>query len=1011
MKFSFTCARRALLFCALLGCATAIAPPQARAQGQSATPLYKDAKAPLEARVNDLLGRLTLDEKISLLSGTGFATPAIPRLGVPPLEMADAGQGVRGGDKPTQGPATAFPSGVAMASTWNPELIGEVGRAIGVEARNKGGGAQVLLGPAVNIHRTPLGGRNGEYFSEDPFLSARLGVGYIRGMQSSGTAACVKHYIANNQETNRFDVNAVVGERALREIYMPSFKAAVQQGGVWTLMTSYNKINGPYASANWYLDTQVLKNQWGFDGLVMSDWGGVHAVASTLNAGNDLEMPGGQYLKPANVKAALADGDLSPQLIEASARRVIRTIARVGLLDGPIVTDAAQVNSDAHRALAQRVAEQSLILLKNDKSVLPFNRAQIKTLAVIGPRAKTWQLGANGSPTVTPLRSTSAFDGIAQSAGAGVKINYAVGINSLGIGGAAAPVPASALRPEAGGAGAGTPGLRGEYFGNVNLEGTPNLTRADAGLNFDWSSQAPGAGVARTDFSARWTGTLTSPVSGWVTLALVADDGVRLFVDGKQLIDHWVPTALNTQTATLNMVAGRAYDIRIEYYQGGGDAALRFNWILPGDRVVDPLAEAVAAARACDAAVVLVGAGNEGEGQDRATMNLSDEQNELIRAVRRANPRTVVVLNNGTPVTMTPWIADVPALIEAWFPGQEGGAALGRVLFGDVNPSGHLSDTLAAKRTDYSDLPNYPGTDLTEKYDEGIYVGYRHFDKAGIAPLFPFGHGLSYTTFGYSDLKMSPTLSPDGTVSGSLRVTNTGQVAGAEVVQLYVHDMAPKIDRAPRELKGFARVELGPGQSETVNFRLDARALSYCDVPGQQWKANAGAYEVEIGASSRDLRLKAPLRLSADWTEAIPGMGAVSPYAPRPSLSTGKSATASSVTGAAAPKLAFDLDEGTRWESQHGADPQWLAVDLGQSTEIARVKIRWENAYASAYRLDVSDDGQNWRTVYQTQNGDGGVDNVKFAPTQARYVRMWGVKRATEFGYSIYGMDVYGSGE
>ena len=1010
MKFSALTLRRAALFCALSGTLLTVAPPVARAQ---TAPLYQNAQAPLEARVQDLMGRLTPDEKISLMSGTGFATPAIARLGVPPLEMADAGQGVRGGDKPTLGPATAFPAGVAMASTWNPELIGQLARAIGEEARNKGGGIQVMLGPAVNIHRTPLGGRNGEYFSEDPFLSSRLAVGYIRGMQSTGVAACVKHYIANNQETDRFEYNAIVGERALREIYMPSFKAAVQEGGVWTLMTSYNKINGDYASANWYLDTQVLKKGWGFDGLVMSDWGGVHQTSGTINAGNDLEMPGGQYLAPPNVKAALVAGDIAQSSIDEAARRVLRTIVRVGLLDGPRQTDASVVNSDAHRQLAQRVAEQSLVLLKNQNAVLPFDRTRVKSVAVIGPRAKSWQVGAQGSPGVTPLRSTSALEGITRSAGAGVQIGYALGINPPGVGDSI-PVPATALRPsaQAGGAGAGETGLKAEYFNNDNLGGAPVVTRTENALNFNWNEQGPGGGIDRGKFSARWTGTLTAPVSGPVTLVLAADDGVRLWVDGKQVIDHWVPTQLNAQRATVEMVAGRAYDIRIEYYQGGGAAEFYFNWELPGTKVADPINDAAELARQSDVAVVLVGAGNEGEGGDRETMDISDEQNQLINAVVRANPRTVVVLNNGTPINMKPWINAAPAVIEAWFPGQEGGAALGRVLWGEVNPSGHLPDTLATNRADYPEPApfQYPGVNRVTRYDEGIYVGYRHFDKAGIAPLFPFGHGLSYTTFKYSALKVAPTLAPGGVAAGSLRVTNTGKVAGAEVVQLYVHDVAPKIDRAPRELKGFARIELAPGETKTVNFRLDARDFAFCDVPGQQWKANAGNYQIQIGASSRDLRLQAPLRLTANWTEPIPGMGTPSPYAPQPSLSTGKTATASSETAGNLASYASDLDIGTRWESSH-SDPQWIAIDLGQSREIARVKIRWENAYASAYRLETSEDGQNWKTVYQTQNGKGGVDNLKFAPTKARYVRMWGTERATEFGYSIYGMDVYGPGE
>lgn len=828
------------------------------------TPVYQDPKLPLEARVNDLFGRMTQDEKLGFLTGTGFTTQPIPRLGVPAMGMADAGQGVRGGTEGTQGPATAFPSGVAMASTWDPFLVGQIGRAIGVEAQNKGEGAHVLLGPAINIHRSPLGGRNGEYFSEDPFLAARLTVGYVRGMQSSGCASCLKHYACNNEEVDRGDVDVHVGERALREIYLPAFEAGVEEGHAWTLMSSYNKINGFHATANHYLLTDVLKNGWGFDGLVMSDWGAVHETAGVINAGNDLEMPGGDFLKRSNVAAALAKGEITQKSIDDSVRRILRTVLRVGLLDGPRTPDHSLVNSPANQRLALGAAEAGITLLKNDHNILPLNEKRIKSIAIIGPAAINFQVDAAGSPGVQPFHVVTPLDGIKARAGNGITINYAAG-NSAG----GDPVPASALAPPT--TAEGLHGLRGEYFTNENLQGPPALTRVDPQINFHWAG-SPGNGMAHTHFSARWTGAIVPPTTGRYVFSIDSDDGCRMFLNGKTLIDDWHPKAAGTpDVASADLVAGQRYDLRIEYFQGMGEASIRFGWMPQGQKMYAP---AVDAAAKSDVAIVFVTtSGTEGEGQDRPSMALPRSQNELINAVAAANKNTIVVLNNGTPVLMTDWLKNVPGLVEMWFPGQEGGTAIASILFGDVNPSGKLPDTLAAAREDYPDYGHFPGTNGHVDYVEGIYIGYRHFDKRNIAPLFPFGYGLSYTTFRYSGLKLSGAeLAPGGALRASVNITNAGSREGAEVAELYIHDPKPAIDKPVRELKGFAKVDLKPGETKTVVFNVTPRALAYCDVAGKQWRADAGPYEVQIGASSRDIRLHGDFRLTGTFTQPIPGM-------------------------------------------------------------------------------------------------------------------------------------------
>ena len=819
---------------------------------------YKNKNAPLEERVADLLGKLTPDEKLLLLSGTGFTTQPIKRLGVPAMSMVDAGQGVRGGGGGTTGPATAFPSGVAMASSWDIDLLKRIGKAIGEEARNKGPGSEVLLGPAVNIHRSPLGGRNGEYFSEDPHLAARLGVAYIQGMQSTGTAACLKHYACNNEEQDRDFVDVNVGERALREIYLPAFEAGVKDGKAWTVMSSYNQVNGKHSSANPYLLIDVLKKGWGFDGLVMSDWGGVHETA-VAQAGNDLEMPGRNLATPPKLKAALASGALTQAAVDESAKRILRTVIRTGLLDGPMHPNAGMVNSKEHQQLAYEAATKGIILLKNEGGILPLDRKTIRTIAVIGESAKNFQVGALGSPEVRPLNPpVQIVDAIVKAAGPGLTVNYAAGAAG-GI-----PLPASAVTAP----GTSTHGFQAEYFDGVDLAGTPIFKRVENQIQLN-TKNSPAPGVPTQNYSVRWTAKLTAPDTGTYSIAFSGDDGYRVFLDNKEIISSWKAGRISTISGLVDLKAGQIYDLRAEFFQAKGDAIAKLDWTPPSST---PYADAVAAAKKSQVAVVCVSTHRgEGEGNDRGSLILPADQDMLVRSVAAANKNTIVVINNGTPVSMKAWIDTVPAIVETWFPGQEGGLALAAVLFGDVNPSGKLPDTLAVNREDYPDNGNFPGKDGHVNYAEGIYVGYRHFDKRGIAPLFPFGHGLSYTTFDYKNLKLSqPELKPDGSVQVSVDVTNTGKREGAEVVQLYVHDDKPQIDKPVRELKGFSKIDLKPGETKTATFTLTPRDLAYFDVPGKQWKADAGTYDIEIGASSRDIRQKAPLALGEVFTEKVP---------------------------------------------------------------------------------------------------------------------------------------------
>ncbi len=822
------------------------------AQEQS---VYTDPHAPLEKRVEDLFGRLTDDEKLKMLGGTGFTTQPIERLGVPAMGMVDAGQGVRGGNGGTQGPATAFPAGVTMASTWDTNLIGRVGEAIGVEAHNKGTGAQVLLGPAVNIHRSPLGGRNGEYMSEDPYLAARLGVSYIEGMQATGVSACIKHYACNNQEEDRNGVNAKVSERALREIYLPAFEAGVTEAKVWCVMSSYNLVNGYHSSANHYLLTDVLKNDWGFDGTVMSDWGGVHQT-DVVQAGNDLEMPDAKNMTVAKLQTALANHSVTQAAVDDSVRRILRTVIRVGVLDGPQTQDHSKVNSREHSELAYEVAAKGIVLLKNEHNVLPLDAKKIRSIALIGEPGRKLQVGALGSPRVRPEKTTELIDGLKNRAGDKVQIRYVRGFSDGDV------LPASAVTlPND----LSTHGFHAEYFRNATLTGAPALVRTDNEIHLE-DNGAPAPGISRGIFSVRWTANLSVTASGPYVLAFTGNDGFRVFVDDKIVIDRW-DKGTTTRTNEVQLETGKTYALRVDYFQDGGGYEARLAWKRGGK---PSYADSIEAAKASDAAIVCVSTmGSEGEGNDRPSMDLPNEQAALIRAVAAVNRHTIVVLNNGTPVTMSDWLKSVPGVIEAWFPGQEGGAAIADILFGNVNPSGKLPDTLATKRSDYPDFENFPGKNHEENYAEDIYVGYRHFDKANVEPLFPFGHGLSYTTFKYSKLSLSAAaMEPDGSVTVRVDVTNTGKRAGEEIAQLYVHDLKPVIDRPVRELKGFVKVALQPGETKTIQFTIKPRDLAYFDVQGPQWKANAGDYEIQVGGSSRDIRVKKSVRLSADFLKS-----------------------------------------------------------------------------------------------------------------------------------------------
>jgi beta-glucosidase len=689
---------------------------------------------------------MTPVEKAMMLGGSGWMeTQPNARLGIPAIKMADGPLGVRNWTGPSARTnaepvlTTSFPSGIAIGASWDVALAQRQGQALAQEV--KALGRDMILGPTVNINRQPLWGRNFEGYGEDPYLTSRLGVAFIKGVQSEKVIPSVKHFAANNQEFERHRIDEKIDVRALHEIYFPAFQAAVQEAGVWAVMSAYNKVNGQWCAENPFLLTETLQKRWGFQGFVISDWGSTYSTAPTVAAGMNLEMPGGEamrkwmttadfkdagngagWLTREKVLAAVAAGQLKEEAVDDSVRRMLRVMFSAGLFD-TTRTGGGEIDTAEQKAVARLAATESIVLLKNEGGALPLGSPKIRSVAVIGPSAAIPRTGGGGSSLVRPRYSVTALDGIKQAAGAQVKVDYALGVT-----------------------------MQGEDPVNETPEARARL-RSDA----------------------------------------------------------------------------------------------------------------VELARKADAAIVVVGNSFklESENFDRPFMDLPAGQDDLIEAVAAANKNTIVVIVAGSPVTMTKWIGRIPAVVAAWYGGQEAGHAIGDILFGAQNPSGKLPVTFPKRWPDSPAYGNYPGENLHVAYAEGIYVGYRGFDKRDVEPLFPFGHGLSYTTFDYSGLKISPAKVAAGKqVEVTIEVRNSGSRAGAEVVQLYVHDVKSSVDRPLKELKGFQRVMLNPGEARNLSFTLDKSAMSFFSTAKDDWVAEPGAFEVWIGASSRDIRLKGTFELA-----------------------------------------------------------------------------------------------------------------------------------------------------
>jgi beta-glucosidase len=812
----------------------------------------------IEAKAHALLAKLTLEQKIKLIGGVDdMFTNEEPAIGLPRLKMSDASVGVR-----TWGPTTAYAGGAALAATWDRGFARELGVALGKDARARG--VNFLLGPGVNISRSPVSGRNFEYLSEDPYLNGALVVPWIEGVQSEGVSATVKHYAVNNQEYDRHNVDVTVDERTLRELYLPAFEAAVVKGRVDAVMDSYNLINGQHATQNEFLNLKVLKGDWGFQGVLMSDWEATYDGVAAANNGLDLEMPSPRFMNDKVLVPAVKSGAVKESTIDDKVLRILRVALRYQWLDRPQLDLAASTYADANRAVALKGALESITLLRNEGHILPLNPAKVKTIAVIGPDAWPAITGGGGSSQAQAFEPVSIVGGIAHLLGPDVRVLYTRGLPEMG-----------ELFERTHWDGAVQVGT----YPSKDCTGTPTTTEEHAISNYknEWWGAAD-----KSPRSLRYTAHFKAGAAGKYLLLAAASGGDRytILVDGKKQIEQTEVEGQHPEFTTVDLAAGQRVEVVADYlpsFQGNRfGLALAVEASLLSDEVKK-------FAAAADVAVVSVGfdASSESEGLDR-TFTLPWGQDQLIEAVAAANPRTIVTLTAGGAVDTHRWLGKVPALVHTWYPGQEGGTAIAEVLFGKHNPEGKLPvsfDRAWEDNPSYKDYYPTPGANtklhvvevgrpdrddtiphLT--YNDKLMVGYRYWTTTGKHPLFPFGFGLSYTTFMFSNLHTPATAKSGSEVSVSFDVTNSGTVGGAEVAQLYVSDPSAKAQRPERELKGFEKVYLTPGETKHVTLTLDARAFSYWDEAAHKWTIDPGKFVILVGSSSEHTPLHAEVTLN-----------------------------------------------------------------------------------------------------------------------------------------------------
>ncbi|HEY2856859.1 MAG TPA: glycoside hydrolase family 3 C-terminal domain-containing protein [Terracidiphilus sp.] len=816
----------------------------------------------IEARTHAVLAKLTLEQKIELIGGVNdMYTHADPSVGLPRFKMSDASVGVR-----TWGPTTAYAGGVMLAATWDPDFARKLGESLGRDARARD--VNFLLGPGVNIARSPVAGRNFEYLSEDPYLNSVLVAPYIQGVQSEGVIATVKHFALNNEEYSRHDTDVEVDERTMRELYLPAFEAAVKQGHVDAVMNSYNMINGQHATQNEFLNLKVLKGEWGFQGILMSDWDSTYDGVGAANNGLDFEMPSARFMNAKTLLPAIEAGTVKESAIDDKVLRIVRTALRYGFMDRPQFDPSVSTYSVAARAVALQGALEGITLLKNDGHLLPLDATKVKTIAVIGPDAWPAVVGGGGSSQASAFEPVSLVGGIANLVGPDVHVLYTRGLPEMMdvFGGTNWSGPVSvATYPSK------------DFTGSPTTDTQPKI----ADYKDEWWGPAD-----KGPRTVRYTASYKADKAG--KYLLVADDAggdkYTISVDGKQMLEQTQAEGQVAETATLDLSAGQTVSVVVDYRPNFSGTRLGVGMMSEADMVSEEVKKYAAAA---DVVVVSVGfsPASEGEGADR-TFTLPFGQDALLEAVTSANPHTIVVLTAGGAVDTHRWLNKVPALLDNFYPGQEGGTAIADVLFGKQNPEGRLPVSFDRS---WEENPSYqyyypikggdtvlhvpvsadqPPHDITighVKYGDKLMVGYRYWTTTGKHPLYPFGYGLSYTTFRMANLQ-APKLTVIGTIEAngvqvSFDVTNTGSAAGADVAQVYVSDPSAKVQRPERELKGFEKVRLQPGETKHVSVTLDARAFSYWDESTHKWTIDPGKFVIRVGDSSENTPLSGDVTL------------------------------------------------------------------------------------------------------------------------------------------------------
>ena len=822
------------------------------AQGQQ-------SPADVEMRVNQILSQMTLADKISYIGGTGFfdiKPIPVPNLNVavnPQIFQTDGPLGVRRNE-----PSIRFPSGLLLAATWNQDRANDQGISMGRDARARGYFS--ILGPGMDFYRVPMGGRNFEYMTgEDPYLGAQLVPPLIKGVQAQGVWACAKHFVCNDEEENRTNVQILIDERTLREIYLPPFEAAVKVGGVATVMGAYNGINGFFCCENSFLLTEILKKEWKFTGLLMADYNAIHDGLSAALSGCDLDLPAGNFMNAKNLLPFIPS-PLSVSEIDDKVRRILREVISFGYLDRQQLDPSIPLDDPFSETASLNIAREGIILLKNSHNLLPLQKSQVRSVAVLGSAAQDAPPTGFGSSYVTPINFVSELDGIKSAASPGTKVDL-ISFCTLD--------PENSLW-EYSNKGEITQGLQAEYFTSNDLSGTPAVTRVDNQVDFDWDVDPIPVSTNQGGFSAKWTGQVRPQINGDYVFKIRGDGGLRLIVNGQTLVDNFLSPTLPpvgygptvSYSGKITLQAGQTYSVEIDYRRVGGLFDTFEQGGLTGLQVSWASLQPPPNFNHYDAVVICAGISNqyEGEGEDRS-FTLPEFQDELIKNIAAVNPHAIVVFHGGGNFDSRQWINQVAGFIEAFYPGQNGGQALGEILFGDVNPSGKLPITMEKRIQDNPAAATFPNPVNQHPdaipYSEGIFVGYRGYQKNNVKPLFPFGFGLSYTNFSFSDLNVAPAkFTGSGDVTVTFTVTNTGKLAGAEVAQLYVGQQNPTISRPIRELKGFQKIFLQPGQSQKVTLKLNQRSFAYFNETTHKWDALAGKYTVLVGSSSQDSDLK-----------------------------------------------------------------------------------------------------------------------------------------------------------